>query len=109
MNTTEGIARSPRSKGRSMRLDQLKGSVLLQDPGKVLGAELAPIIADAYAEGEARFGDLGLALSSYTARINAILRKHLGPSPSLERAVSFAKSLHGRDLYLATACIQCGP
>src|SRR5262249_19497831 len=67
------------------------------------------IISDAYLQGQERFGDLGLALPAYTARICAILRKNIGLSPPVDRAVSFVKALHGRDLYLATACVQCGP
>jgi RNA polymerase sigma factor (sigma-70 family) len=109
MNSMEETARNPRDKGRSMRLDQLKGPVLLQEVGTTLKAELQPIISDAYMQGQERFGNLGLALPAYTARICAILRKNLGLSPPVDRAVSFVKALHGRDLYLATACIQCGP
>jgi RNA polymerase sigma-70 factor len=71
--------------------------------------ELEPIIASAYAEGRIRFGDLGLAFSNYADRIDAITRKNLGGSPLAEHAVDFVKGLHGRDLYLATACAQCGP
>lgn len=76
--------------------------MLLQD-------ELAPIIATAYAEGQVRFGDLGIALPIYAARIGAVLQKHLGQSPVRDHAISFVKALHGRDLYLATACAQCIP
>ena len=74
-----------------------------------LKAELEPIIAGAYAEGQARFGNLGLDFSTYTERIGSIVRKHLGKSPSTEEIISFVKALHGRDLYLATACAQSSP
>ena len=69
-------------------------------------SELEPIIASGYSEGRARFGDLGLDPDVFAKRIHAILQKHLGPNPPIEAAVSFAKSLHSRDLYLATACAQ---
>lgn len=75
----------------------------------LLKQELDSLIASAYAEGRARFGELGLALSVFTARINSILAKHLGPEPAPEEALAFVKSLHGRDLYLATACAQSSP
>jgi RNA polymerase sigma factor (sigma-70 family) len=69
-------------------------------------SELEPIIASGYSEGCARFGDLGLDPGVFAKRIHAIVQKHLGPNPPMEAAVSFAKSLHIRDLYLATACAQ---
>ena len=75
----------------------------------ILNTELEPIIATAYSEGQSRFGDLGLPLPTYTDRIDFILRKHLGKSPLPSAAVGFVKALHGRDLYLATACGQCNP
>jgi RNA polymerase sigma-70 factor, ECF subfamily len=71
--------------------------------------ELDSLISSAYSEGHMRFGELGLELPAYKRRIHAILKKHLGPSPSPEAAVSFVKSLHGRDLYLAIACAQYSP
>ncbi len=74
-----------------------------------LKTELEPIIAGAYSEGQARFGDLGLDLPTYTDRIDSIVRKHLGRAPSAGHALSFVKALHGRDLYLATACSQSSP
>src|SRR5215471_566697 len=75
----------------------------------LLNPELDPIIATAYSEGQVRFGDLGLPLPAYSNRIGSILCKHLGKSPSPPHALSFVKALHGRDLYLATACAQCSP
>lgn len=71
--------------------------------------EFDALIASAYSEGHTHFGELGLTLSAYNARINAILRKHLGPTPNPSTTIAFVKSLHGRDLYLATACAQCSP
>ena len=71
--------------------------------------ELDSVISSAYSDGRTRYGDLGLELSAYAGRIKSILKKHLGPSADPEAAVAFAKSLHGPDLYLATACAQCSP
>jgi RNA polymerase sigma-70 factor (ECF subfamily) len=74
-----------------------------------LKTDLKPIIASAYSEGQTRYGDLGLPLLTFAERIDAILHKHLGRAPSPDDAVTFVKSLHGRDLYLATACAQSSP
>lgn len=71
--------------------------------------ELEPIVTAAYDEGRVRYGDLGLAFPVYRSRIDSIVHKHLGPSPARERMINFVKVLHGRDLYLATACAQCSP
>src|ERR1700694_1337249 len=75
----------------------------------LLKLEYDSLVASAYSEGHTRFGDLGLTLSAFSARISAILKKNLGPSPAPTEIISFVKSLHGRDLYLATACAQCSP
>jgi RNA polymerase sigma factor (sigma-70 family) len=69
-------------------------------------SELEPIIANGYSEGRVRFGDLGLDLHTYTERVYAIVHKYFNDSSSKEAIVSFVKGLHGRDLYLATACVQ---
>ena len=69
-------------------------------------SELEPIISTAYSDGQTRYGDLGLKLPFYMQRIYAIVQKHLGASPVEQRALDFAKTLHGPDLYLATACAQ---
>ena len=74
-----------------------------------LKADLEPIIATAYSEGQIRYGDLGLDLSTYADRIDSIVRKHLGKSPSHAQVLGFVKALHGKDLYLATACSQSVP
>lgn len=71
--------------------------------------ELETIISGAYSEGRTHFGDLGLELAIYSDRIVSIVHKHLGKSPSPELGVRFVKALHGRDLYLATACAQSSP
>jgi RNA polymerase sigma-70 factor len=71
--------------------------------------ELKPIITSAYGEGKIRFGDLGLDLPTYADRVEAIAHKNLGRFFSADRAIDFVKTLHGRDLYLATACAQSSP
>lgn len=71
--------------------------------------DLELLIARAHSEGRAHFGDLGLDLASFRERIQSIVRKHLGMSPSEREALEFVKALHGRDLYLATACAQQSP
>jgi RNA polymerase sigma-70 factor len=70
---------------------------------------LDAIIASAYFKGHARFGDLGLDLTTFAERINSIVRKYLGSSPSKSAVVAFVKGLHASDLYLATACARHGP
>ncbi len=75
----------------------------------LLNQELESLVANAYSEGQTRFGDLGLDLSAFSHRIDVIVKKHLGLSPSPAAAIAFVKSLHGRDLYLAAACAQSSP
>jgi len=74
----------------------------------LMKSALEPIIANAYSDARMRFGDLGLELSAYAERIFSILHKHLGPSPSLNRAIEFVQQLNCRDLYLAAACAESG-
>ena len=69
---------------------------------------LEPVIAEAYAEAQLKFGDLGLDFSIYSQRVLSIVQKHLGPSPSANRAIEFVKQLNCRDLYLTTACAESG-
>lgn len=80
-----------------------------QEVHMCLKTDLEPVITGAYSEGQARFGDLGLGLQTYANRIDSILHKHLGKSPAPDNALRFVKALHGRDLYLATACAQSSP
>ncbi|PYP90394.1 MAG: hypothetical protein DMG65_11810 [Candidatus Angelobacter sp. Gp1-AA117] len=70
---------------------------------------LDSVVSTAYLEGRSRFGDLGLELPAYAARLHSIVRKHLGLSPEPAEASAFVKSLHLDDLYLATACAQYSP
>ena len=74
-----------------------------------LKTDLEPVISSAYSEGLERFGDLGLDLPTYADRIDSIIRKHLGKSPTSDSTVRFVKALHGRDLYLTTACALSSP
>ena len=74
----------------------------------LMKSALEPIIANAYCDAQVRFGDLGLELPAYAERILSILHKHLGPSPSVNRAIEFIQQLNCRDLYLAAACAESG-
>ena len=71
--------------------------------------EFESIVTTAYCDGRTRFGDLGLPLHTLSQRIRATIKKHLGISPPPPQEVEFARSLHGGDLYLATACAQHSP
>lgn len=71
--------------------------------------EFESIISAAYAEGCARFGDLGLNPRIYCNRIYSIVQKHLGASSLPNMELDFVRTLHGCDLYLATACARCSP
>jgi RNA polymerase sigma factor (sigma-70 family) len=71
-----------------------------------LNSNLELSIADAYAEGRARFGDLGLTFEIYANRVLSVAEKCLGTLSSDDATSKFVKDLHGRDLYLATACAQ---
>src|SRR5437016_14185061 len=83
--------------------------VLEVEVDMLLKLEFDALVASAYTEGQNRYGELGLDLSTFSARISAILKKHLGPSPNPSETIEFVKSLQGRDLYLATACAKCSP
>jgi RNA polymerase sigma-70 factor, ECF subfamily len=74
----------------------------------LMKSALEQIIANAFCDAQMRFGDLELDLSTYTERILSIMRKHVGPSPSVNRAIEFVQQLNCRDLYLATACAESG-
>jgi len=74
-----------------------------------LSLELESLIAQAHLEGRTHFGELGLDLIAYRTRINSILAKHVGAASDPKQSFSFVKLLHGRDLYLATACAQHSP
>lgn len=68
--------------------------------------ELERVIIKKFEEGRERFGDLGLDREIYIARIQSIVRKNLGLSPASDAVIAFVRALHGRDLYLGTACAQ---
>src|SRR5215831_648282 len=69
-------------------------------------ADLVQSVISGFEEGRKRYGDLGLEVETYVQRIRSIIHKHLGTARSEEDMVCFARSLHGRDLYLTTACAQ---
>ena len=69
---------------------------------------LEPVIAEAFADAQLKYGDLGLDFSIFMRRVLSIVYKHLGPSAPAHRAIEYVKQLNCRDLYLATACAQSG-
>jgi RNA polymerase sigma-70 factor len=74
----------------------------------MLWQDLEQIIDSGYAAAKAQLGDLGLDLATYADRIRLIVSKNLGASPTDEEILGFIKTLHFRDLYLATACAKEG-
>src|SRR3984885_3948768 len=68
--------------------------------------KLDQAMAGGYAEGKARFGDLGLEMKIYADRIAMVIRKNLGETAIDGEISAFAAKLHLRDLYLATACAK---
>lgn len=67
---------------------------------------LDELFGQAYSDGYACHGDLGLEAHVFAAHLIAIVEKHLGPGCLRAAAVSFVDSLHTCDLYLAAACAQ---
>lgn len=67
--------------------------------------ELDRVIATAFADAAVFHGDLGLSLSSWSARVTGILQK-AGKKPDDPAAAMFAERLHNRDLYLAASCAE---
>ncbi len=61
-------------------------------------------VRQAYFDGCALHGDLGLSRERFQSRIATIIEKHLGPSPKQTAVLGFFDALHTEDLYLATAC-----
>jgi len=70
--------------------------------------DLQAVVARGFSEGLSDFGDLRLDLRSYTERVVAVVTKHLGQGAERAEVVAFVETLHGRDLYLATACAREG-
>jgi RNA polymerase sigma-70 factor (ECF subfamily) len=61
-------------------------------------------IRNAYLQGVAAHGDLGLAPEDFIAYIKSIIAKRLGPHPQQDAVRRFVANLHADDLYLAAAC-----
>jgi RNA polymerase sigma-70 factor len=72
----------------------------------LVAEKLDQAMAGGYAEGRARFGDLGLEMEVYADRIALVIRKNLGETAMEDEIACFAVKLHLRDLYLATACAK---
>ena len=65
---------------------------------------LDEVFGNAYSNGYALHGDLGLGVEEFAAHLVAIVEKHLGQKAAPSTALSFVDSLHTCDLYLAAAC-----
>ena len=67
---------------------------------------LHDVFGQAYSDGYAIHGDLGLGVEEFAAHLIAIVEKHLGQGAAHSAALSFVDSLHTSDLYLAAACAK---
>lgn len=74
----------------------------------LMTSTLEPVIAEAFADAQSKYGDLDLDFSIYMQRVLSIVHKHLGPATPASRAIEYVRQLNCRDLYLATACAQSG-
>src|SRR5262245_1515371 len=68
--------------------------------------DLGGSIVQAYHDGQAKHGDLGLKKDVFKSHVLDIVEKHLGPCCSTAAALFFIKNLHLTDLYLSIACAQ---
>jgi RNA polymerase sigma-70 factor len=72
----------------------------------LVAEKLDQAMAGGYAEGRARFGELGLEMKVYADRIAMVIRKNLGETATDDEIAAFTTKLHLRDFYLATACAK---
>ena len=64
------------------------------------------VVARAYSHGYATFGDLELPLATFQNALRRVIDKHVGPNAFPPDRLSFLRTLHTDDLYLALACAQ---
>ena len=64
------------------------------------------IFDQAYSDGYACHGDLGLAPEEFAVHLTAIAEKHLGPGEPRCVVLGFIETLHTCDVYLAAACAR---
>lgn len=76
----------------------------MTSPQQVRSQTLDSLIENAYSQGVAEHGDLGIALEDFAAHLNSIIAKQLAVNPSQGAAFKFARSLNLEDLYLTCAC-----
>lgn len=69
---------------------------------------LTGLFAQAYSDGFAIHGDIGLPPAAFESRLQKVIEKHLGSNPSAAKTRAFLRSLHTSDLYLAAGCSQPG-
>lgn len=64
------------------------------------------LLMQAYSEGYACHGDLGISREEFVVQVVAILERYLGPEATEEARISFVHRLYTKDLYLTIACAQ---
>ena len=64
------------------------------------------VVARAYYHGYATYGDLELPLATFQNALRRVIDKHVGPNGFSADRLSFLRTLHTDDLYLALACAQ---
>lgn len=67
---------------------------------------LCSLAAQAYSDAYATHGDLALPPTAFEGALQVVIRKHLGSNRSLTTKLSFVRTLHTNDLYLAVACAE---
>ncbi len=67
---------------------------------------LSRAFAQAYEDGLAFHGDIGLSLSAFETRLRSVVEKRLGINPPLESVVALLGNLHLKDFYLASGCSE---
>ncbi len=70
---------------------------------------LEELFEQAFCDGYALHGDLGLEPEEFAGHLTAIAEKHLGRAVPRAVTLSFVDSLHTCDVYLAAACAQHSP
>jgi RNA polymerase sigma-70 factor len=73
---------------------------------KIGSQNLGSLIEEAYSQGVAAHGDLGISLEDFAGHLNSIITKHLGANPAQDAAVKFVAGLNAEDLYLTAACVH---
>lgn len=64
------------------------------------------LAAQAYSDGYTLHGDIDLDRETFENGVHVVIEKHLGPDAPDSARLSFLRTLHTNDLYLAAACAQ---